>query len=203
MIFFKIVTIGDGYQIDSKKLNSYIPQFTFATSIFPDIPTTHPNYQAIQYVQEQGIVQGYEDPSDSSGQAALYKPDNPINRAEFTKILIGASVHTSTVTGNNCFPDVQDQWFAPFVCTAKAHNIVAGNPDGTFLPAANINTAEAAKIIVHTFHLPVPPGLPSDPWYTSYITALTAANALPQTAAKPDHILTRAEMAEMMYRIAQ
>ena len=189
-----IYQISNG-AIKDDRFEDFYKSFKFVNkTIFPDIPSTHPKSQAIQYVKEQGIVEGYAD--------GTYKPDSPINRAEFTKILIGASTHSSSVTGSNCFPDVQEQWFAGFVCTAKQHNIIAGHPDGTFHPGDNINTAEAAKILVHTFNLPIPPGLPSDPWYTSYITALSNADALPKSATNPSHLLTRGEMAEMMYKVS-
>lgn len=40
----------------------------------------NPEASAVQYVKDQGIVQGYSD--------GTYRPKNAINRAEFTKIII-------------------------------------------------------------------------------------------------------------------
>jgi hypothetical protein len=48
---------------------------------FSDI-AGHPNEEAIEYLQMNGIVKGYLD--------GTFKPDNQINRAEFVKIIVGA-----------------------------------------------------------------------------------------------------------------
>ena len=63
--------------------------------IFQDIPTSHPNFAAITYVKDQGIVNGYPDNT--------YRPANLINRAEFTKIVIGA-VDDQVQTQLDCDP---------------------------------------------------------------------------------------------------
>jgi hypothetical protein len=38
--------------------------------------------KSVEYLKENGVVQGYDDGS--------FKPENLINRAEFTKIIVGA-----------------------------------------------------------------------------------------------------------------
>lgn len=38
----------------------------------------------------------------------------------------------------NCFEDVEDEWFAPYVCYAKEKGWVTGYPDGTFKPENNV-----------------------------------------------------------------
>jgi len=40
------------------------------------------------------------------------------------KIIVAASKGYDLGSGSNCFPDVQDEWFAPFVCYAKLFDIV-------------------------------------------------------------------------------
>ena len=107
---------------------------------FKDVPSTHPNSDAIHYVQAQAIVEGYPD--------GTFRPDNPINRAEFTKIIIEAYFQ-GQADGRDCFPDVGAEWFAKYVCFAKARNIIAGYPDGNFYPANDINFAEVAKILAN------------------------------------------------------
>ncbi len=47
---------------------------------FSDVPDDHPYIKAIEYLQNNDIVQGYED--------GTFRPEQTINRAEFTKVLL-------------------------------------------------------------------------------------------------------------------
>jgi hypothetical protein len=157
-----------------------------------DISRSHSNFIAITYVADHHIVSGYPD--------GTYRPDSPINRAEFTKIVVNATTQdSSTIRGSTCFPDVQKEWFAPFVCTAKANNTINGYPDGTFKPAENVNFVEAAKIVVNAFGLET--GEETDTWYENDVNALEAVNAIPLSITSLDQKITRGEMAEIIYRI--
>jgi len=114
-------------------------------------------------VQAQGIVSGYPDGS--------FHSERTINRAEFTKIIVGTvfgpdSIHGS---GEAVFKDVNgSEWFAPYVETAFNNGIVSGygwtgkesidfieryRLQTSFLPANPINFAEAAKILVNAMHI--------------------------------------------------
>ncbi|MFC1615680.1 S-layer homology domain-containing protein [Patescibacteria group bacterium] len=161
---------------------------------FPDVPEDHPNLDAISYVKDEGIVQGYPDGN--------YGPDLPINRAEFTKIII-KSVYTEEDI-NNCtselnFPDVQiTDWFHDFICVAGNEQIINGYPDGTFKPADNINFVEAAKIIVNAFGYSYGA---SNYWYIPYVEVLIEKNAIPMSIDNLDKKITRGEMAEIIYRL--
>ncbi len=96
---------------------------------------------AIIYLKNKKIVKGYDDGS--------FKPTQKINRAEFTKIIIEAAF-PNQATGENCFSDITNEWFAPYVCFAKEKGIVNGYENNTFNPSQNINFAEASKILVTT-----------------------------------------------------
>ncbi len=179
-------------------LNVYV---AFAAS-FPDVSEFNLNGDAISYVKDNGIVSGYPDGS--------FKPYNTINRAEFTKIIIGAKYEATEIDGcvaenstsgmtNMFFPDVpKNEWFAKYICVAKIHDVISGYPDGTFKPADTINFAEAAKIISNTF------GYPADVdavWYKPYTDNLADKNAIPTTIMGFDYLITRGEMSEMVYRL--
>ena len=170
-------------------------------------PIQESNTPAIQYLLDNGIASGYPDPSAGSGQAALFKPENPINRAEFTKIIVDATRERQAIDACLAlssvfpFPDVPvGEWFAPYVCTARQFGIVAGHPNGTFRPADSINTAEAAKIVVEAFDLDAP-AQDGESWYQPYMQALESVGALPSSAQEPGHLLTRGEMAEIIYKV--
>jgi len=167
---------------------------------------------AIQYLLDHGIASGYPDGS--------FKPERTINRAEFTKIVVGAVYDAAKI--NECpalssvspFPDVSaDDWFLPYTCTARRFGIMDGYPDGTFGPAREINTAEAAKIVAGAFGIstttetqegaawPANRSPEGEGWYQPYMDALNALEALPASAQDPTHLLTRGEMAEVIYKI--
>ncbi len=176
-------------------LFAIIPSSVYAA--FPDVPSSHPNNDAINFVQEQGIVKGYPD--------GTFGPGRIINRAEFTKIMVEAEL-PGQADGFSCrdFPDVKDSdWFSPYVCFARAKNIIKGYPDGTFKPANPITFVEMAKIIVATaqasdatIDLPA-----TDPWYQAYTLVLEQLRAIPTTVNAFDQKVTRGEVAEVMYRI--
>ena len=75
-------------------------------------------------------------------------PDGEINRAELTKMVVAAIIQPDEKTFNNCFSDVEDQWFAPYICYAKDKGWVAGYDDGNFKPESQITRVEAMKIIL-------------------------------------------------------
>ncbi|MCA9374128.1 beta-propeller domain-containing protein [Candidatus Peregrinibacteria bacterium] len=167
-----------------------IPTASAQTQTFPDVWSSHVNYDAIDYLKDEGIIEGYPD-----GQ---YKPSININRAEFTKIIVGAIVENPQ--GSNCFIDVQDQWFAKYVCQANEMGIVDGYPDGSFKPADNINFSEAAKIISNAYEKDAQDEA-GERWFKEYVDALAEEKAIPFSVNFFDEKVTRDEMAEMIYRL--
>lgn len=161
---------------------------------FKDIKN-HSYREAIEYVQNQGIVKGYSD--------GTYKPDAPINRAEFSKILMETILGGApTKVSPSCFPDIEeDMWFEPYVCEAKKRKILNGYPDGTFGGTKNINIAESAKILVNSFSIAFSETNTTSYWYAPYIIALNDQHNLPTSITLANQALTRGEMAEMIMRI--
>ena len=51
----------------------------------------------------------------------------------------------------NAFTDVEDdQWYAEAVAKARAYDLIAGNPDGTFAPEKNVTRAQFAAMLANT-----------------------------------------------------
>ncbi len=166
-----------------------------ASAQFSDVPDTHPHAQAIQFIKEKGIVEGYADKT--------FKPNQPIIRAEFTKILVETQIDPDLVKdclyADHQFPDVPSNvWYTQYICVARQQRILSGYPDGTFQPANTINFVEAAKIIANTMGYAVSAG---DPWFQPFVEKLAEINAIPPSVASFNHKLTRGEMAEMIFRI--
>jgi len=154
---------------------------------FPDISAQPPEYRdAICLAQQYGIV---------SGSNGMFLPNDPINRAEISKVLVaGPLVLFDFLTSADLqilnsafstqrFPDVpRSAWFYGFVETVREIDIFTGFPDGTFKPANYLLRAEAAKVIVNTL-LQLQPSsfpsnviqantLPGDQWFSPYVRIL-------------------------------
>ncbi len=164
---------------------------TDQTKVFTDVTGETQYEPAIKYLKDNNIVTGYPDGS--------FGPAKNINRAEFAKILIGA-INSEKVEGKNCFPDVKDQWFASYVCTAKKMGLLEGYPDGNFKPEEQINFAEAAKIVANAFKLNKGDNDPAV-WFKQYIEALQRENAIPLSVDYFDEKITRDEMSEIIWRV--
>jgi hypothetical protein len=161
---------------------------------FSDVSLGHENYFAINYVADQRIVEGYDD--------GTYKSGNLINRAEFVKILIGATFDDVEIDGcvyDGKFYDVpDDEWFTKYICLAEDEEIINGYSDGSFKPGNYINFVEAAKVIMKAFDYNLEE---SDPWYKEYVDMLEFLGAIPSTIYNYSEKISRGEMAEMIYRL--
>ncbi|PIZ76009.1 hypothetical protein COY05_02760 [Candidatus Peregrinibacteria bacterium CG_4_10_14_0_2_um_filter_38_24] len=179
---------------------------------FSDMREDEMSYKAVYFLANEGVVKGYED--------GTFGVNKDINRAEFLKIVMeakdkvldneqssgdGASVSTkknSDTTaweGSNCYSDVKDEWFAPYICSATTSGWVNGYKDGTFRPADTINFAEASKIISNVLGLDISLGASAN-WYEGYVNALSSKEAIPSTVTAFDDKLTRGDMAEIIWR---
>jgi len=152
------------------------------------------NTPVIQYLLDHGIASGYPD--------GTFHPNDPINRAEFTKIIVGAvGLGTEGLCKMASFSDVMGtEWYGPFSQAARCAGIIGGYSDGTFRPADKINTAEAAKIVAKAFELTAEES-ETDPWFQPYMQAIRDIDALPSSAQDPAYLLTRGEVAEIIYRV--
>lgn len=174
-----------------------IPELVEIVVDFSDVASSDEFYDAISYVKSEGIVQGYDD--------GTYKPDYEINRAELTKIIIEATFEESVIdncTSSKTYSDMSvDVWYEKYVCIATNNGIVQGYDDGTFQGSNYVNFVEAAKIIVlgFSFETELSEGL----WYIPYVTVLESMNAIPVSIDDLAKNITRAEMAEIIYRLKQ
>lgn len=114
-----------------------------AKANFADLAFGHKNNQAIEFLRETGVVGGYED--------GTFKPENQINRAELAKILVEAQgITPDPDVYQNCFTDVGEEWFAPYVCYAKEVGWVNGYADGTYKPEQPVKKVEAIKMTINS-----------------------------------------------------
>jgi len=163
---------------------------------FSDVNSSHSNKDAIDYVKSEGVVNGYND--------GTFKPDQTINRAEFTKIIIGSQFTKTEIescTPNQRFSDVDPflvPWIYQYSCLARNYEIINGYSDNTFRPNKPISFIEATKIISNTFGYEVEE---DDVWYKPFIEKLFEKKAIPTSITELQKNITRGEMAEMVYRL--
>ncbi|MBU0706111.1 S-layer homology domain-containing protein [Patescibacteria group bacterium] len=171
---------------------------------FADVNKSHANYEAIKYLQEQGIISGYSD--------GTFKPGNTVNRAEALKMLMLAFDLQAGPGGALPFSDTDDSaWYAGTLATALEKAIVKGYDDGTFRPANTVNKAEYLKMIFLTGG--ISPGenlaanpyndVPKDAWYAPYAYLTNKMNLL---SVSNDRLsagsgMTRGDVAETIYRL--
>ncbi|MBD3156492.1 hypothetical protein GF369_01560 [Candidatus Peregrinibacteria bacterium] len=152
--------------------------------------------EAIEYLFEQDIVQGYED--------GTFKPDKTINRAEFLKIIVEAEFDVNEYRGyayEGCFPDVSAaQWYTAYVCFAQERGIVQGYEDGMFKPSQEINLSESLKMMYESMHIALEnPDLIFK--FKYYSPAMRAGYIPDELVGEYGAVMTRGQIAEIMYRI--
>lgn len=176
-----------------KKLTSFLFAALLCVplaSAFSDVSDSD-NETAIEALEDAGIVEGYRDGS--------YRPNNSINRAEFVKVLMEAK-YPGESEGSQCFPDVTTDWYAKYVCAARDLDIVDGYPNQSFKPANPINLAEALKVLLETYQIPVCESC-YELWYEPYYEAAQDLDLLDGVSLDPSHELTRGEMAQLIYNL--
>lgn len=177
---------------------------TFAAErlAFSDIAGSEYEEQ-IDYLSENGIVNGYADDT--------FRPNNSINRAEFVKLIVEQLAGTPSANDyGDCFDDVSNGWFAPYVCYAKENGMVNGYADGTFLPSNTINKVEALKIVVAAYDLDLESDvqlpfndIDENSWYIGYLKTAFSHDLIKETSGKfgPGELLSRGEMSDIVYRL--
>ncbi len=179
----------------------------FAVSAaFSDVSPTSESRRPIEYLQTIGVLQGYED--------GRFRPAFPINRAELLKVLVVAKgVVPDAQLYAGCFPDVTDQWYAPYVCYAREQGWVQGYPDGSFGPERQVLFVEALKMLVNVRGYPPAPseesakrGIDSTAWFAPYLTTSLLLDVVSfeqvwGTTSIPLHTpLKRGFVAQLLYR---
>jgi hypothetical protein len=227
---FKILDIYEGSEFDDTAIAEIIfngllmdgvSGYEKSNGIFSDVNNLHSNFNAINFLKDLGVINGYSDGS--------FKPNGLVNRAELMKMVVEMVSGDPRQIGvyENCFSDVTDDWYAPYVCYAKEAGWVDGYSDGTFLPAQKVNRAEAIKIILNAYydcdvpcldsyvfgpeyHADIPNDANVDEWYYPYIEYAALSDLLDFQHIQilsmgynyfPANDMTRKEVAEMIYRL--
>lgn len=119
--------------------------------LFVDVPESTWYFPYIEKVYDENVVKGYEHVLDNE-TLKVFRPKNPITRAEFLKMSLAA-------VGVNNLPPLEEgsekpyedvpveSWYAPYVDYAKEHSYISTSSE-EFRPNDSINRAEATKLVV-------------------------------------------------------
>ncbi len=116
----------------------------------------------------------------------------PINRAEFTTLVVRAFKGEEKIgKKKNCFNDVEEEWYARFVCFAKNKKILGGYSDGSFRPGGSVSYTEALTIALSAAHIPLPEKTKDELWYEPALEFAHRNNIFSKYALLPGTPLTR------------
>ncbi len=177
---------------------------------FSDVPSTHPFYTDITRLADLEIVGGFPD--------GTYKPDDPVTRQQFAKIIVLATDrHTDAIDNeqNPTFSDVMPGMGVPYpfdyVEEAAEAGFVMGD-QGKFNPANNITRVQLALVVVRAggAGLADPPvgyqtGFTDVPAYAAAEVAKAKFNGIlngkTATTFDPYANATRGQVAKMVSRL--
>lgn len=180
---------------------------------FSDINEGNQYYTAIKYLEENGIINGYED--------GTFKANQNIDRAEALKMLILAN---KIFTENELNEEIEQrpfqdtplsEWYTKYLAAAKEKGLINGYPDGTYKPWKNINLAETLKIFLESFNdIDYENALakedsytedtPKNEWftkYTAYAISKGLINVYSNNTINITQDMTRGYLAEIIYRM--
>jgi len=169
---------------------------------FNDVFQTHANYKAIKYLAETGVIDGYSDGS--------FKPTATVTRAEALRMILDGIKAPSEIDDLS-FKDVKKtEWYYKYVSTGYLKKIVSGYNDGTFKPGNTVTKAEFLRMLFTAMDVSLPSVVREDPfkdvsaedWYAVYFQYAKKHEIIDSDLrARPNDFMTRAEVAEAMYRV--
>jgi hypothetical protein len=163
----------------------------------------HRYAKAISDLAEKGIVKGYSDGG--------FHPEQLVSRAEALKMILESKNYLETKKGSKKIIDFSayadkkltykdvgaDYPLLKYIEYASAKKMADGYSNNTFRPDQNVNLAEALKLIINTFEIPVWAG-DTDPWYKKYVDKAYELTILPRGLDNPSQYLTRGELADII-----
>lgn len=179
---------------------------------FTDVPPTHTAFNAVEYLKENGILQGYSD--------GTFKPTNNVNRAEAVTIIVRAVVAKETLdrfASQTVYSDVaNDAWYVTYIEYARQTlGIIDGPPKKTaFLPTDPVKKAEFLKMLLLAKKIDSAGAFSDlkgrlstdvgDEWHGNFIRygiASSMVMANEEGLLEPGKELTRADVALLLFRL--
>ncbi len=111
-----------------------------ATVDFSDVPATHKNATAIEFVKQKGLMSGVAENK--------FSPDTSLTRAMFVTVLGKVSGVTVNHNVTTAFTDVKaDGWSTGYIKWSNENKIISGYGNGKFGQADSITRKDAITIL--------------------------------------------------------
>ncbi len=167
----------------------------------------------INLLHVRGVVEAYPD--------GTYRPDEPISRAEVTKLIASAfdfpevtALDDSPITFPKTFDDVRSgHWVQPYLHSIVQSGVIQGYPDGYFAPERAVSRAELAQLLFGFMGSKVEDQNQSETrfadeqkipdWAEKAVKWAASSGILrgfPDGTFRPDESTTRAEAASLLRR---
>lgn len=180
---------------------------------FSDVQSTHPAYNAVMFLADNGMVKGYAD--------GTFKPDAPVDRAAAVKMILGGLVSeeeaNAAAASAPSYKDMpKDAWYRGWVAKGVALGFIDG-PDKrpAFEGSRQVNLAELLKmlLIAHQMdqnsysEMKLPLALDvqdATAWLYPYLRLGIATSVVMVDSAgnlNPGKTLTRGDVATDVYRL--
>ena len=184
---------------------------------FEDISKDDALYQDIAELVERDVLEGY-----AAAEGTYFYPDEAINRAEFTKIILSILCIIPRAGAYNLpgvFSDISDTglWYFPYTKEAYLSSLITGylgetNSAGLapFKAGNTITRAEAVKIVLEALDeeeiITLPSDVSGEPWYSPYMEIaqdLSPYMNTENTAGTENFIVTAEEAAEPAHEMTR
>ncbi len=132
------ITRAEAVAIFARLYKNPINESASYPTSFSDVDSSKWYAKYVGFMQDKGIINGYED--------GTFRPEQVITRAEFAAI--SSRFATLTPSASNPFNDVPDTlWAKASILSAYQNGWINGYEDGTFRPERSITRAEVVKIV--------------------------------------------------------
>ena len=218
---YQVTAIVCGAETEKSAAVSATPRPGLDIASFLDVPATHAYYQAIQHMADSGIIGGY---AVEGGRE--FRPANPVLRAQFAKMIVGALGIAVSEDLACPFADLgidDPASFYPHEFVAAAYNagIIKGKGATCFAPWDNVKRSQVVTMVVralqnlHPTLLTTPPADYKNTWGDAYdaeqgplariaeFNGLLDGLPLTKAAADPWGAMSRGETAQVLWNVVQ
>ncbi len=216
---YYVTAVAGGAESVPSLIVTAMPSGSSAGTYFLDVPTSNPYFEAIEHMAEAQIIGGYE---VAGGRE--FRPSNPVNRAQFAKMIAGVLKLQVSEDLTSPFTDLGaddpgSYYPHEFVAAAYRDGIIKGKTATTFAPWDSVTRSQVVTMVVRALQtiypglIAIPPAGYTNTWGTGYDAeqgplariaehiGLLDGLPLSGAAANPWGAMPRGEVAQVLYNV--